>query len=104
MIQNLNFVKEILKQNNLSFDSLSDSALSDIYSDFMYLLEDSEEEISPEFGKDIIKKYSDIALDDACLYQELMELVYPIELIYYGMNNKIDDYILLGNKIINGFY
>ena len=35
MIQNLNFVKEILKQNNLSFDSLSDSALSDLYSDFI---------------------------------------------------------------------
>ena len=81
-----------------------DSGVTDIYSDFMYLLEDSEEEISPEFGKDIIKKYSDIDLDDACLYQELMELVYPIELIYYGINNKIDDSILLGNKIINDFY
>ena len=37
-----------------------DSSIIDEYCDFIYLLEDSEEEIGKDFGEDILQLYGDI--------------------------------------------
>lgn len=81
-----------------------DSGVTDEYCDFLYLLEDSEEEISSQFGEDIIKLYGKIDVTKTKQFQLLMELSYPIELIYYGYNNNITDYIVKGRELINMFY
>lgn len=42
-----------------------DSGIIDEYSDFIYLLEDSEEEIGSTFGEDILKVYGNIDIEKA---------------------------------------
>jgi aminoglycoside 2''-phosphotransferase len=75
-----------------------DSGIIDEYCDFIYLLEDSEEEIGRQFGEDILKIYGDINTDKAKEYQEMVKLYYPIELIVYGLKNKNQDSIDEGRE------
>lgn len=77
-----------------------DAGIVDEYCDFMYLLEDSEEEIGPEFGEDIINIYGDINIDKAKEYQDVTEQYYPIELIVYGIKNNNQEFIDEGRQII----
>jgi aminoglycoside 2''-phosphotransferase len=66
-----------------------DAGITDEYCDFIYLLEDSDEEIGRKFGEDILKMYGDIInVDKTIEYQEMVELYYPIELIAYGLKNN----------------
>ena len=37
-----------------------DAGITDEYSDFLYLLEDSDEEVGSSFGEEILKIYKDI--------------------------------------------
>ena len=68
-----------------------DSGIIDEYCDFIYLLEDSEEEIESTFGMDVLSIYGDINIEKAKEYQEIVEEYYPIETIIYGIrNNKIN--------------
>lgn len=77
-----------------------DSGIIDEYCDFIYLLEDSEEEIGHEFGEDIIKIYGDLDLKKAKEYQDVVEQYYPIETIIYGIKNNKQDFIEKGRKEI----
>ena len=69
-----------------------DSGIIDEYCDFIYLLEDSEEEIGKDFGEDILQLYGDIDINKAKEYQDIVEMYYPIETIIYGI--KIIEMIL----------
>ena len=77
-----------------------DSGIIDEYCDFIYLLEDSEEEIGPSFGEDIVRLYGDMNLEKAKEYQDIVEQYYPIETIVYGIKNNKDDFIEKGREEI----
>ena len=77
-----------------------DSGIADEYCDFVYLLEDSDEEIGHEFGEDILKLYGKIDILKAKEYQDVVEQYYPIETIVYGIKNNKQDFIEKGRKEI----
>lgn len=78
-----------------------DSGIADEYCDFVYLLEDSDEEIGHEFGEDILKLYGKIDILKAKEYQDVVEQYYPIETIVYGIKNNKQDFIEKGRKEIS---
>ena len=78
-----------------------DSGIIDEYCDFIYLLEDSQEEIGHEFGEDILALYGDIDISKAKEYQDVVEQYYPIETIVYGIKNNKQDFIDKGRNLIN---
>jgi len=75
-----------------------DSGIIDEYCDFIYLLEDSKEEIGVSFGEDILRLYGNIDISKAKEYQDVVEQYYPIETIIIK-NNK-PDFIEKGRKEI----
>ena len=77
-----------------------DSGIIDEYCDFIYLLEDSEEEIGVSFGEDILRLYGNINIPKAKEYQDVVEQYYPIETIVYGIKNNRPDFIEKGRKEI----
>lgn len=77
-----------------------DSGIIDEYSDFIYLLEDSEEEIGRIFGEDILRLYGNIDDNKAKEYQDVIEQYYPIETIVYGIKNNRPDFIEKGREEI----
>ena len=77
-----------------------DAGIIDEYCDFIYLLEDSEEEIGVSFGLDILRLYGNIDISKAKEYQDVVEQYYPIETIVYGIKNNRDDFIEKGRKEI----
>ena len=78
-----------------------DSGIIDEYCDFIYLLEDSEEEIGHQFGEDILRLYGNINIEKAKEYQDVVEDYYPIETIVYGIKNNKQDFIDEGRDEIN---
>ena len=92
----------LLDENNrlCGIIDFGDAGIVDEYCDFMYLLEDSEEEIGPEFGEAILNIYGDINIDKAKEYQDVTEQYYPIELIVYGIKNNTQEFIDEGRQII----
>ena len=77
-----------------------DSGIIDEYCDFIYLLEDSKEEIGVSFGEDILRLYGNIDISKAKEYQDVVEQYYPIETIVYGIKNNKPDFIEKGRKEI----
>ena len=77
-----------------------DSGIIDEYCDFIYLLENSEEEIGQEFGEEIIELYGSIDIEKAKEYRDIVEQYYPIETIVYGIKNDKQDFIEKGRKEI----
>lgn len=78
-----------------------DSGIIDEYCDFIYLLEDSNEELGKDFGEDILKLYGDIDIRKAEEYQYIVDEYYPIETIVYGIKNNRKDFIEKGRKVLN---
>lgn len=76
------------------------SGIIDEYCDFIYLLEDSKEEIGVSFGEDILRLYGNIDISKAKEYQNVVEQYYPIETIVYGIKNNKPDFIEKGRKEI----
>ena len=70
-----------------------DSGIVDEYCDFIYLLENSQEEIGRQFGLDILYLYGDINIRAAIEYQELVDEYWPIETMIYGIRNNKQDFI-----------
>ena len=92
----------LLNENNRlnGIIDFGDSGIIDEYCDFIYLLEDSEEEIGSEFGIEILKLYGNIDVNKAKSYCDLTEEYYPIETIIYGIKNNKQDFIDKGRKEI----
>ncbi len=78
-----------------------DAGIIDEYCDFIYLLEDSEEEIGHEFGEDILRLYGNIDITKAKEYQDVVEEYYPIETIVYGIKNNRQNFIDEGRQEIH---
>ena len=77
-----------------------DSGIIDEYCDFIYLLEDSNEEIGHEFGEKIMELYGNIDVLKAKEYQDMVQQYYPIETIVYGIMNNRNDFIKKGREEI----
>ena len=92
----------LLDENNrlCGIIDFGDSGIIDEYCDFIYLLEDSEEEIGPNFGEDILRLYGNIDIEKAKEYLDVVEQYYPIETIVYGIKNNRPDFIEKGRKEI----
>lgn len=92
----------LLDDNNRLYGIIDfgDSGIIDEYCDFIYLLEDSEEELGHEFGEDVLRLYGNIDIQKAKEYQDVVEQYYPIETIVYGIKNNKQDFIDNGRKEI----
>lgn len=90
----------LLDENNrlCGIIDFGDSGIIDEYCDFIYLLEDSEEEIGTKFGEDILRLYGNIDIEKAKEYQDVVEQYYPLETIVYGIKNNKPDFIEAGRK------
>lgn len=85
-------------KNNLN----KEIAITDRDKDFIYLLENSSEEIGREFGLRVLEYYNHPNINIAILKANLNDEYYPIEQILEGRAKKLDKMYLAGlNKIIN---
>lgn len=94
----------IIIQNNkvVGIIDFGDVAITDRDKDFVYLLEDSSEEIGREFGLSVLKYYNHPNKDIAILKANLNDEYYPIEQILGGQAKELDNMYTAGlNKIIN---
>ena len=94
----------IIIQNNkaVGIIDFGDVAITDRDRDFVYLLEDSSEEIGKGFGKKVLEYYHHPNKDIPILKADLNDEYYPIEQILGGQAMKLDDMYNKGlNKIIN---
>ena len=93
----------IIQDNKLvGIIDFGDAAVTDRDRDFVYLLENSSEEIGREFGLKVLECYHHPDKDLAVLKANLNDEYYPIEQILGGHARKLDDMYNKGlNKIIN---
>ena len=93
----------IIKNNKaVGIIDFGDVAITDRDRDFIYLLEDSSEEIGRDFGLRVLEYYNHPNKDIAILKADLNDEYYPIEQILGGKAMKSDNMYLAGlNKIIN---
>lgn len=90
----------LLNENNklCGVIDFGDSGIIDEYCDFVYLLEDSEEEIGPSFGEEIIRLCGGVDVEGAKKYRDVVERYYPIETVVYGVRNNNAEFICKGRK------
>ena len=94
----------IIIQNNkaVGIIDFGDVAITDRDKDFIYLLEDSSEEIGREFGIKVLEYYNHPNKEIPILKADWNDEYYPIEQILGGQAMKLDDMYNKGlNKIIN---
>ena len=94
----------IIIQNNkaIGIIDFGDVAITDKDKDFVYLLEDSNEEIGREFGLRVLEYYNHPSKDIAILKANLNDEYYPIEQILWGQAKEIANMYTAGlKKIIN---
>ena len=96
--------KHMIIQNNkvVGIIDFGDAAVTDRDKDFVYLLEDSIEEIGRDFGLKVLEYYNHPNIAIPILKADLNDEYYPIEQILGGQAMKLDDMYNKGlNKIIN---
>ncbi len=94
----------IIIQNNkaVGIIDFGDAAITDKDKDFVYLLENSYQEIGREFGLKVLEYYNHLNIDTAILKADLNDEYYPIEQILGGHTKELDSMYTAGlNKIIN---
>lgn len=77
-----------------------DACITEDYRDFMYLLEDSDEEIGNIFGEKVLDKYDYKYKDLAIKYSHLNSEYYSIETIVCGLENEDDDLVQKGLSLL----
>lgn len=77
-----------------------DACIIEDYCDFMYLLEDSNEEVGMPFGESILDKYNYEHKELARRYANICEYYYPIELIVCGIENDDDKLLEKGLSLL----
>ena len=96
--------KHMIIQNDrvVGIIDFGDAAITDRDKDFIYLLEDSSEEIGREFGLKVLEYYNHPNKDIPILKANLNDEYYPIEQILGGQSRNLDKMYHAGlNKIIN---
>lgn len=94
----------IMLHNNkvIGIIDFGDATITDRDKDFIYLLEDSSEEIGREFGLRVLEYYNHPNKDIAILKANLNDEYYPIEQILGGQAKELENMYTAGlNKIIN---
>jgi len=94
----------IIIHNNkvIGIIDFGDAAITDRDKDFIYLLEESSEEIGREFGLKVLEYYNHPNKDIAILKADLNDEYYPIEQILGGQVKELENMYIAGlNKIIN---
>ncbi len=94
----------IMLHNNtvIGIIDFGDAAITDRDKDFIYLLENSSEEIGREFGFRVLEYYHHPNKDIAILKADLNDEYYPIEQILGGQAKGLENMYTAGlNKIIN---
>ena len=77
----------LVKDNKLSgIIDFGDVAITDADKDFVYLLEQSDEEIGREFGLKVLKYYNQTSVESAVWKSDLNDMYYPIEQTICGKN------------------
>ena len=77
----------LVKDNKLSgIIDFGDVAITDADKDFVYLLEQSDEEIGREFGLKVLKYYNHSNIESAVWKSDLNDIYYPIEQTICGKN------------------
>lgn len=77
----------LIKDNKLSgIIDFGDVAITDADKDFVYLLEQSDEEIGREFGLKVLKYYNQTNIESAVWKSDLNDMYYPIEQTICGKN------------------
>lgn len=77
-----------------------DACITDEYSDFLFLLEDSEEEVGRDFGLKVLKEYGMKDVETALEYADIKEEYYPIELICWGIKDEDRELVEKGLEIV----
>lgn len=77
-----------------------DASITQDYRDFVYLLEDSKEEIGFSFGKSILDQYGYKESNKALTYAKLIDDYYPIETIVCGIENEDEALLNKGLKML----
>lgn len=77
-----------------------DACITDEYCDFLYLLEESDEEIGRDFGLEILKCYNFMDIETVIEYANLKEEYYPIETILCGIKNDSKELFDEGLKLL----
>ena len=85
--------KHIVIENNVAVGVIDfgDVAITDRDKDFVYLLEDSSEEIGRKFGLKVLEYYNHPNRDIAILKADLNKEYYPIEQILGGESKGLED-------------
>ena len=85
--------KHIVIENNVVVGVIDfgDVAITDRDKDFVYLLENSSEEIGREFGLKVLEYYNHPNKDIAILKADLNKEYYPIEQILGGESKGLED-------------
>lgn len=77
----------LVKNNKLSgIIDFGDVAITDEDKDFVYLLEQSDEEVGREFGLKVLKYYNHTNIESALWKSDLNDMYYPIEQTICGKN------------------
>ncbi len=77
----------LVKNNKLSgIIDFGDVAITDEDKDFVYLLEQSDEEVGREFGLKVLKYYNHTNIESAVWKSDLNDMYYPIEQTICGKN------------------
>lgn len=77
-----------------------DACIIEDYRDFMYILEESEEEVGRPFGERVLDKYAYPDKNLALEYAELNDEYYPIETIVCGIENEDEDLLAKGLNLL----
>lgn len=95
----------LLDENNkfCGVIDFGDAGIIDECCDFVYLVENSEEEIGREFGMKVIGYYQDIDIEKVIEYQDVVEQYYPIETLVYGVKNNNQEKIEKGRKLMDEY-
>lgn len=93
----------IIIQNNtvVGIIDFGDVAITDRDKDFIYLLENSSEELGREFGIKVLNYYNHPNKDIPIFKADLNEEYYPIELILGGKNMGLDEMVNRGLEKLN---
>lgn len=96
--------KHMIVQNNAlaGIIDFGDAAVTDRDRDFVYLLENSKDEIGRDFGMKVLDYYQHPDKNIPVLKADLNEVYYPVEQILGGLARGLDTVFLEGlHKIIN---
>lgn len=92
----------IINDNKLTgIIDFGDVAITDTDKDFVYLLEESDEELGRDFGLKVLNYYNHPDIDTVIMKSDLNDLYYPIELVLGGLAKENQEMFNEGMNLLN---